>query len=288
MAGKLIVALGMLALAFGGACVPPEESNDIVVRFDEDTLMGRIQERGELIVALPELPPFARGVGSPQPEGFLVDLAEEVAAALGVEATYVPLLYPASAEEAFASVDIASVDVSFPPFPITEALAREHKFSTPYYVGHQRVLSRRADADLAGLRVCQALDATTGVPLERVEPGVETLDRPFARCARLYRGGQVDAVSASDLFLLGLTSGGRGHLWEDELTTEGFGPAVPLRAGGFGDFVSAVIIESKVEGRWMAAYERWLADAFPPEERVGEPPTMTVSEAAALHPANLE
>ncbi|MDQ3646025.1 MAG: transporter substrate-binding domain-containing protein [Actinomycetota bacterium] len=289
MSRTLLALAAALGLATG--CVPPAEGNDQILRYDEVTRMGQIQARGELIVAIPELPGFASTANGKEPEGFMVDLSREVADALGVSPRFVPTLYPAPADHAFASVDIGSVDISFAPFAITEALAREHKFATPFFVAHQRLLAapgRGALEDLSGEPVCQSLEPGTGLSLERLDPKIRTRDATIERCTELLLARRVTAITASDLFLIGAARQARAPLGTEELTTEAFAPAVPLGAGSFGTFVSAVIVESKLEGRWMGAYERWLAPAFPEAERLVEPPSMTLSEAAALHPQDLD
>src|SRR3712207_2684938 len=71
------------------SCVSPPEDIDRVVEYDPDeTYMGVIQERGELLVGIPRepVPPFSFGEeAGPDAGGFFLDLANEVAVALGVD-----------------------------------------------------------------------------------------------------------------------------------------------------------------------------------------------------------
>ena len=80
-----LCALTTLMLA---SCVPPEADVQDVVPYDRDTTMGRLQHQGEMTIALPgDLAPFSSMDGNGEPEGFVAELASEIADALGTEAS---------------------------------------------------------------------------------------------------------------------------------------------------------------------------------------------------------
>jgi hypothetical protein len=230
-----------------GACVPAEESNDRVLRFDpEKTVMGLIQDRGVLRVGVPDHCAFASTAGGGEPEGFVVELARLVADSLGVKAEFtvadsVELMtmvhVPADDPEAETDADLV-----FPLFPITERLVQRATMADPYWVGHSRKLVDRAG------RVF-----TEG-------PDVWLLD---AAC----RDGDV-AIDGP------------------ESSTVGYGAVVRTGASTFATLVSQVVNEADAEGDWTKLYERWLADYFvePASDKV---PIMSVEDAAALWPADL-
>ena len=73
------------------ACVPPEDDVEDVISYSRDTTMGQIQREGEITIALPDdLGPFSAIGEDGEPEGFVAEIAAEIAADLGVEAAYVP------------------------------------------------------------------------------------------------------------------------------------------------------------------------------------------------------
>lgn len=247
---RCITAL-VCALALFVSCVPPEESNDRIKRYDpEVNIMGQIQERGVLRVGLPEdYPPFAVVGEGKAPEGFLVDLSILVAEALGVEPEFSAapssdLLDLVHVDEDGNPVVDDPLDMVFPMVPITEELVQTYTFSDPYWVGHSREIVGRSDF---------------GVP----PPG--TPDVELLRFAYEFPGAKIAG---------------------EQQSTEGYGAAVRTGTSTFATFVSQVINEAEAEGDWSRFYERWLAEYFE-EPAPEEVPTMSVEEAAALYPTDL-
>lgn len=231
-----------------GACVPPEESNDEIKRYDPETsLMGQIQARGVMRIGIPsDHPPWAIVEGDlEEPEGFVVDMGTLAAEALGVTAE----LIPAPNDELLALVELdvddpeaeTAADLVFPMIPITEELVRSNTFTDPYWVGHTRALSDGSREVASG-------------------PDVELLARAFG----------------TDLEIVG-----------EQQSTEGYGAAVRTGASTFATIVSQVFNEADAEGDWSRFYERWVAEYFA-EPAPEDVPIMTVEDAAALYPADLD
>lgn len=313
---RRFLAAATLAIALATSCVSPEVDDDTVPEFSTDTVMGLIQERGTLRVAMdPDLGfPWASAICPAeaelkthrydvclgrQPEGFLVDFAHEVATSLGVEAEF----SSAPAEALFTSMEpeASTYDLAFPALPVTESLVREHTFANPYYVAHQRLLVPATSGldspyALGSQTVCEYIDATTGVPVSELAPTADVFSpsKPSCDAALLKRG--VQSATAPDLFLIQWhyrlqTCADRKcrtadppdmQIVGDQLTTEGFAPMVEEAATGMADWVSAVLGEAKNEGRYMEWYDAWIAPYL--EDPITEPPTMTIEEAAALFP----
>jgi hypothetical protein len=212
----------LAALLAGGACVPAEESNDRVLRYDpEKTIMGQIQERGVLRVGVQEHCPFSQPSDG-GPEGFVVDLARLVADSLGVEAEFavadsVDLMSMVHVPEDEPDAE-TELDIAFPMFPITQNLIERATFADPYWVGHSRQL-----VDSQGQIVAEG-------------PDVWLLDA---------------ACSADGLMIDGPSD-----------STVGYGAVVRTGASTFATLVSQVTNEADVEGDWTRSYERWLADYF--------------------------
>ena len=251
MLTRIAIVLCALALA---SCVPPEESNDRIKRYDpEDSIMGEIQGRGVLRIGIPsDYPPFAIVEDGADPEGFVVDMATLIADALGVDTEFIaapsddllPLVEVDKDGEPAAS---EPADIVFPMVPITETLVQSHTFTDPYWIGHTRDIE--------------------GPP----EPESELLSSP-----------------APDVELLKIAYENPGvKITGEQQSTEGYGAAVRTGAVTFATLASQVINEADAEGDWSSSYEKWLAGYFA-DPAPDDVPIMTVEEAAALYPAELE
>jgi ABC-type amino acid transport substrate-binding protein len=173
--------------------------------------------------------------------------------------------------------------------PITEDGVRTYSFTDPYYVAHQRLLVDEPSSidgidDLGTQGACSAINPTTGVALDAIDPTIHVTPAvPIDDCVALLRAGRVAAVTAPDVALIEVMFETPDvKIVGDDLTTEGYGAVVRTGASQFVDFVNAVWDEAKDEGRWMSFYDRWIAPHT--NDPVEAPPIMTVEEAAALFP----
>jgi polar amino acid transport system substrate-binding protein len=275
------------------ACIPPEPDDDLIVNYDpEETVMGEIQQRGQLVVGTPE--------GRPPFDGFTLGFGRLVAEALGVESREVPL----PPEELITAPEEGVVDISFPLVAITEKLVRHHAFTDPVYIAHQRLLVPEASGisevdDLGGL-VCQfiarevhQIDKNTfvlsdiGVNVKELNPEVAVVEPPDPTgCLQDLRKQEVEAVSASDWLLYPALSekGDELAIVGEDLTTEGYGAVIEAGASAWTDFVNGVFAEAGAEGDWQRLYDEWFGP-YSDEEITF--PDMTVEEAAALFPSDV-
>ncbi|MDQ3982185.1 MAG: transporter substrate-binding domain-containing protein [Actinomycetota bacterium] len=277
--GFLVVALSLCA-----SCVPPLPDNDEFVRFDEETVMGVIQDAGVLVVGLPV------DVGEPW-KGFATDVATDIAESLRVKLEVASVLN----EHLVDVVDMGTIDIAFPVLTATEELVRKHAFSDPIYVAHQRLLVPTGSGvetvdDVSG-EVCSPIDDATGVELHELNPAAGTVPlKPgnAVGCVRLLEDQLVDAATAPDVLLATmmaeLASG--YEVTGEQLSTEPLAISLESGASGWVDYVNKIITEFDQEGRWAASYERHFAPLL--GGATPEPPNMTVEEAAALFPADLE
>lgn len=319
---RLIPILMSLVLVMLGSCVPAAPDNDEFKKFNAaTTVMGRIQEAGVLKVGIAyDRPAFATvspSCATTSPcegvEGFVIELAEEVADALKVEIEVLAV----PNEELIGLIDAGEADLAFPMVPITEELVRKNSFTDPFIVGHQRMmvpedlipsdgsftledLAASAGADGRSETVCSYTVPGVGIPVDELVEGLTI--RPVAEpggCGALFLKGEIYAAVGHDLGLAGIstflegTCGQGGcpgvpplpQLTGDQLTTEGYGALVPSGEATWRDFVTQVLEESQQEGRWAELYETWLQPLL--GGNVLSPPGMTVEEAAALFPADL-
>jgi ABC-type amino acid transport substrate-binding protein len=239
----LVCALGL----FLAACVPPEESNDRLKRYDpEENIMGVIQDRGVMRIGVPiDYPPFAISDGA-DVQGFVVELGTLAAEALGVEPEFIPA--PSYSLLSMVYVDEerpeapTEADLVFPMAPITEELVQEWTLTDPYWISHDHEL-------VDGQRFIREGDDY-----------------------RLLR----EAFSNPGYELAG-----------EAQSTSGLGAAVRTGAATFATLVSQVFNEADAEGDWSRFYEEWLADYYA-EPNPDAVPIMTVEDAAALYPTELE
>lgn len=282
------VLLCVVAVVVAGACVPPVPDNDEFVRFDEETVMGLVQDAGVLVVGVPDDVGAPWALGS---RGFAPDVAREIAESLRVELDFRE--HPN--DELVDLVDAGELDVAFPFLTVTEELVRKHAFSDPIYIAHQRLLVR-SDAgvesvdDLSGA-VCSPIDDATGVEVHELNPGANTLPlKPgdAGGCIPLLKDGLVDAATAPDpllaVMMTGLPAG--YEVTGEQLSTEPLAISLERGASGWVDYVNKIITEFDQEGRWAVSYERHFAPYLGGE--TPEPPNMTLEEAAALFPADLD
>ena len=290
MPGKrLVICLCASITLLTAACVPSEADVEDVVAYERDTTMGRLQREGAITIALPGgLGPFASIDGNGSAEGFVAELAAEMVAALGVDAEYVA----ASGEEALELVKEGEVDLAFPNVGITESLARQNTLSAPYWVAHKRLLVPRSSdlqsvADLGSRAVCQYEEERTRIDIADLVPDADVTDASdFEECARALQNG-TEAATAPDIYLMALaTELERYEIRGEQLSSSGYGVALPEDAADMRTFVNTVLTDVKSEGRWLEFYEEWLAPVANREDV--NAPDLTLEEAATLWPNNLK
>jgi glutamate transport system substrate-binding protein len=154
-------------------------------------------------------------------EGFDIDIAKEIAERLGVDRSAVRFKRVSSAtrEDMLQNGD---VDLVVASYSVTPERKVKVAFAGPYYVAHQDILVRAADAekvksihDLAGLRLCK-VRGSVSFPRIHDEQGVAALpvERDgYSDCLTDLVENRLDAVSTDDLILAGLAgkASGSGH-----------------------------------------------------------------------------
>jgi polar amino acid transport system substrate-binding protein len=292
MSRKGIIAVLAAAAVIATGCIPPEPDNDRNIRYDpEETVMGAIQEAGELVVGVErDLPPLSSG--SSMEDGLDGRMAEEVAAALGVEVRFVT----GTTEQLLAMPDDDEADITFPFAPITEKLVRRHAVSDPYFVAHQKLLVPRYAGietfrELSDADICSAMDPETGSDLTDLIGGVTVHPSDVRGCSQMLVQREVEAITAPDVLLVPLVTRAlpgpvpRSEIFSDELNTEAYGAVVERGNSSWLGFVSAVLEEAQAEGRWSEWFDELIAPGLPGVP--SDPPDLTLEEAAALYPRDL-
>ncbi|MDQ3783797.1 MAG: transporter substrate-binding domain-containing protein [Actinomycetota bacterium] len=279
-------ALWAVTAALLGGCVPaPEADERQVPSFDADSLLGAIQEDGQLVVAVPAgAPPLSFTSRNGAPRGLAVDVGRWIAEGLGVDASFIT----APEGEVVQMVEDGRADIAFPSTPITSAILRETTFTNPYYLGHQRLVVAEGSPvrdvyDLAGKKVCSAI-APTEVPLEGIVPTVEVVESGTAAdCARSVKRGEVAAGTASDLALMGVVSRTEGlEITGDQLNTQGYGVVFEPGASSAADFVDRLLAQARSDDLFVDWYAKWVGPYI--TDPLPDAPQLSAEEAATLFP----
>ncbi|WP_396445935.1 glutamate ABC transporter substrate-binding protein [Actinomadura sp.] len=153
--------------------------------------------------------------------GFDIDIAREIARRLGVTGPDVAFkrVRSATREEMLQNGD---VDLVVASYSVTPERKVKVSFAGPYYVAHQDILVRAADArkilsihDLAGRRLCK-VRGSVSFPRIHDEQGIAALpveEDGYSACLTDLVERRLDAVSTDDLILAGLAAkaSGSGH-----------------------------------------------------------------------------
>jgi ABC-type amino acid transport substrate-binding protein len=294
----LIAALSLVAL-LGAACggeeepAPDTDNGDAqgeVEQFPEDTTMGEIQAKGELVAGVKfDVPLF--GFNNPQTdevEGFDPDLAQRIADELGVEL----VLEEAISDNRIPFLVDGTVDIVASTMTITTDRDAEIDFSRPYYIAHGRILTAKDSGiegaeDTAGKTVCTALDSTYHLVVlpEQMPDAEHRIVDSYSECFALLQRGNVDAMVTDDVILAGfLQQDDSLHIVGEELTTDPYGVGVQNNDTEMADFVSGVIEEMFEDGTWQEMYDNWIGQYTGQEAE--DPSTMTLEDALEIYPCS--
>jgi polar amino acid transport system substrate-binding protein len=235
--------------------------------------MAKIASRGRLIVGTDQntyLFGF-RNAATGEIEGFDVDIAREVAAAIfGTADGHVQLVATSSAQRIPYLTD-GKVDIVAHTMTINCARWQQVNFSTEYYHAGQKVLVLKSSTatgigDLGGKKVCAAAGSTSIANIANAPSKPVPVSVPdWTDCLVMLQQGQVDAISTDDTILAGLAAQDPTvKLVGNAFTDEPYGLGIAPRDDGFTRFVNGVLAKIRADGRWQAIYQRWLGGAATP------------------------
>ena len=234
----------------------------------DGTTMAEIEERGRLIVGV-SADTFLLGSRNPQTgdiEGFDIDIARAVADAIFGDPERIQLTVITAADR-IPVLENGEVDIVVRNMTMTCARWEQIAFSAEYYRSGQKILVRQG-SDITGLesldgqRVC-APNATSSMEnLIRLAPdAVPVGSSNHTGCLVLFQRGEVDAITGDDTVLAGLAAQDPYAvvLAGDAFTEEPYGIGVAAEDTDLVAFVNGVLEQMRADGRWQAAYDRWLA-----------------------------
>ncbi len=254
--------------------------------FAAGTTMKKLQDAGEITIGVKfDVPPFgAKDPTTNEVQGFDIDLAKAIADELGAKPKYIEAL----SDNRIAFLKDGTADLILSTMTITAERDEEIDFSEPYFIAKGRILVKKSDTsikgikDLAGKNVCTALGSTYEETLKKQAPKAKLrLVDSYSECLELIQNGAVDAVSTDDVILTGMIIQDDSLQLVDakELTVEPYGAGIKQGDSGFKEFVDSVIATYKEDGSWATAYQKWVGQ-YTKEKQ--DPPSMTLQEALDL------
>jgi polar amino acid transport system substrate-binding protein len=137
--------------------------------------------------------------------------------------------------------------------------------------------------DLEGETVCQYEEERTRTDIAELVDGIQVIDVPdYRQCTDVLQNS-AEAATSLDIYLMVLADELDGYeIRGEQLSTAGYGVALPRESADMTTFVNAVLTDAKSDGRWREYYEEWLAPvANAPDVNA---PDLTLEEAATLWP----
>ena len=297
---RWLIAVMTLVALVGVACGDDAEDTEPggggteaeaeVEEFGEDTTMGKIQAKGEIVVGTKfDVPLF--GYKNPQSgevEGFDPDLAQIIADRLGVELK----IEEAISDNRIPFLQEGTVDLVLSTMTITTDRDAEIDFSRPYYIAHGRILTAKDSGiegaeDTAGKKVCTALDSTyqTVVLPEQMPDADPKIVDSYSECFALLQRGSIDAMVTDDVILAGfLQQDDSLHIVGEELTTDPYGAGVQDKDTEFAEFVSGVLEDIMEDGTWQELYDKWIGKYTGQEAE--DPMDFTLEDALEIYPCS--
>jgi glutamate transport system substrate-binding protein len=266
----LIGALGLVACGDDDDAAAPVE-DEAAQQFEPDTMMDRIAERGSIKVGVKKDQPGIgfQEPGADAPSGFDIEMAEIVAAKLGIEPDGIEWVETVSKNrEPF--LQNGTVDLVIASYSITDERREVVGQAGPYYVTGQQLLVREEDKDaitgpdaLEGRKVCSVTGSTS---IKTVTEEYGASPAPFAtysECVQQLLNGQVDAVTTDGAILLGYAAQQPDELEVvgPEFSEERYGIGYPRTNGEMCEFLSDSIRESFESGTWEQAFASTLGES---------------------------
>jgi len=253
------------------------------VSFPEGSTMAELNEAGALSVGTKfDQPGF--GLLNPttdKPEGFDVEIAYLVAAALGIPEDGVTFTESVSANrEPF--IQNGSVDIVVATYTINDERKQLVSFAGPYYVAGQDIMVAAGNPegitgpdDLAGKTVCSVEGSTPAENIRTNYPEVNLITTDvYSKCADQLKNGEVVAVTTDNVILTAFvaTDAESFELVGAPFTEEPYGIGLALDDDDFRDFINDVLEDSYESGAWEEAYAATVGDITGTE--APEPPSV--------------
>jgi glutamate transport system substrate-binding protein len=243
------------------------------VTFPAGTTMDRIQKAGTITVGV-KFDQYGVGFRNPATgklEGFDIEMAEIVAAGLGLEPGQIRYVEALSAERE-KLLQQGRVDIVIASYSITGERQERVGQAGPYFLAHQRLLVRAGDEHTItaannppGITVCSVTGSTSLATVRKyTAPPVRTVDRPaYTDCVQQLLDNSVDAVTTDDaiLSLFEAQQPDKLAVVGDPLSDEYWGIGYPKGDRNFCEYLTRTIKHTEDNGTWDKAFDDTLGKA---------------------------
>lgn len=274
MAGTLGAALLALSLAAcggsGGGSGGDGSAGEVQQNqdFPAGSKMAQLAKAGEVTVGVKfDQPLFGQKALDGSLEGFDVEIAERLAADLGIPADKIHYVETVSANrEPFLQQE--KVDFVVATYTINEERDKVVDFAGPYYVAGQDIMVKKGNPlgikgpdDLAGKKVCSVTGSTPAQNIRDNYPEAAknlTLFDDYSKCADALKNGQVDAVTTDNVILSGFVYENKNdfELIGKTFTEEPYGIGVhQTKDKAFCEWINDSLDKMYQDGEWAKAYE---------------------------------
>lgn len=273
----MIAMLAMVALVV--ACGDDDDDDDgggnattaptqaAAPTFAPDSTMAKIVAKGKLTVGVKfDQPGFGlKDPVSGKVDGFDVQLAKDIAKALGLKEDQVEFVEAVSANRIpFLQED--KVDLVIATMTINADRKQQIDFSRPYYLAGQSILVKKDNTtiksveDLNGKNVCSVQGSTSEKNVQTKAPQANLLSLTgYAACVDSMKSGRVDAVSTDDIILAGFAASDNTlKLVGGQFTTEPYGIGVKKGKTDLVQFIDALLAKELSDGSWDKIYDKYL------------------------------
>lgn len=229
--------------------------------------MAEIKQRGRLIagVSADSLLLGARNPITNTIEGFDIEMLKAVSTAIFGRPDKIEFRVISSAQRLPVLQD-DTVDIVARNMTITCDRWNTIAFSTEYYRAGQKVLvplgsTATGLASLSGKRVCAPAASTSLDALRRFPQVIAVPADTHTGCLVMFQQAEVDAITGDDTVLAGLAAQDpyATVIKAKAFTSEPYGLGISKNHPDLVRFVNSVLEQMRTDGRWKAAYDRWLA-----------------------------
>ena len=237
-----------------------------------DNSLAAIKQRGTLKVGVKyDAPNFGYLTpGAPEPAGFEIDLARELAKRLLGDPKKVQFTQVLTANR-IPQVQNGDIDMFIATATITLPRLQQINMSNVYYRAGQSLLVKSNSTvtnyrDLAGKSVCTATGSTPEQTIKGLVPTAKVLSfAGYADCFQALQQGRVDAMTTDDSILIGYEQQDPKNLKlvGGNFTFEPYGIGIANGNSSLSIAVNDALAAIGKDGTYAKIYEKWVHHAPP-------------------------
>jgi glutamate transport system substrate-binding protein len=267
VAALAVVTLGM------SACADSKDdsaSGDTSAKpsFAAGTTMERLNKAQKIVVGTKfDQPLFGLKGLDGKPAGFDVEIAKQIASALGIPADKIEYKETTSAIREQV-LEQGTVDIVAATYTINDKRKERVDFAGPYYVAGQQVMVRGDDSAITGpdsfkdgvKKVCSATGSTPASNIKKYlkdEASQLVLFSDYQKCADALKNKTVDAVTTDNVILSGFVSKSEGafKLVGTKFTEEPYGIGLKKGDAAFRTFINDTLEKIAKSGAYTKAWK---------------------------------